>query len=54
MASGSSLRAAATLEVIDPSTERSVGVISLGSRADLDRAVAAARQAFAGLRAMVA
>jgi aldehyde dehydrogenase (NAD+) len=39
---------AKTLEVIDPSTERSVGVISLGSRADLDRAVAAARQAFAG------
>ena len=39
---------AATLEVIDPSTERSVGVISLGSRADLDRAVAAARRAFTG------
>jgi aldehyde dehydrogenase (NAD+) len=36
-----------TLEVIDPSTERSVGVISLGTRADLDDAVAAARQAFA-------
>ncbi|MBH2078543.1 MAG: aldehyde dehydrogenase family protein [Pseudomonadales bacterium] len=39
---------AATVEVIDPSTERSVGVISLGSRADLDRAVAAARRAFTG------
>ena len=36
-----------TLEVIDPSTERSAGVISLGTRADLDDAVAAARQAFA-------
>ncbi|MCK1790998.1 aldehyde dehydrogenase family protein [Pseudomonas violetae] len=39
-------RGGSTLEVIDPSTERSVGVISLGTRADLDDAVAAARQAF--------
>lgn len=35
-----------TLEVIDPSTERSIGAISLGTRADLDRAVAAAKRAF--------
>lgn len=38
--------AAQTLEVIDPSTERAIGAISLGSRADLDQAVAAARRAF--------
>lgn len=36
-----------TLQVIDPSTERSIGAISLGTRADLDRAVAAAKRAFA-------
>lgn len=35
-----------TLEVIDPSTEGAIGVISLGTRADLDLAVAAARRAF--------
>lgn len=35
-----------TLQVIDPSTERSIGSISLGIRADLDRAVAAAKHAF--------
>lgn len=35
-----------TLEIIDPTTERSIGAISLGSRADLDLAVAAARRAF--------
>lgn len=35
-----------TLEVIDPASERSIGAISLGSRADLDLAVAAARRAF--------
>ncbi|MDG9423090.1 aldehyde dehydrogenase family protein, partial [Streptococcus pneumoniae] len=35
-----------TLAVIDPSTEGAIGVISLGSRADLDLAVAAARRAF--------
>lgn len=37
-----------TLQVIDPSTERSIGTISLGTRADLDLAVAAAKRAFAG------
>ncbi|MCX2898861.1 aldehyde dehydrogenase family protein [Pseudomonas mandelii] len=37
----------ATLEVINPSTERSVGAISLGTPADLESAVAAARRAFA-------
>lgn len=36
-----------TLEVIDPSTERSISAISLGTRADLDLGVAAARRAFA-------
>jgi aldehyde dehydrogenase (NAD+) len=35
-----------SLEVIDPSTERCIGAITLGTRADLDRAVAAARRAF--------
>jgi len=34
------------LEVIDPSTEEPVGVISLGGQADTDRAVAAAQAAF--------
>ncbi len=36
----------ATLEVIDPSTEQPFATISLGSKADVDRAVAAARGAF--------
>lgn len=35
-----------TMEVIDPSTESPVARISLGSAADVDRAVAAARSAF--------
>jgi aldehyde dehydrogenase (NAD+) len=35
-----------TLDVIDPATERPAGQISLGSAADVDRAVAAARAAF--------
>ncbi|MFP1630180.1 aldehyde dehydrogenase family protein [Zhengella sp. ZM62] len=35
------------LEVIDPATEEPCAVISLGSRADVDKAVAAARRAFA-------
>jgi aldehyde dehydrogenase (NAD+) len=35
-----------TLDVINPATERSAGQISLGSTADVDRAVAAARKAF--------
>jgi aldehyde dehydrogenase (NAD+) len=35
-----------TLEVIDPSTERAIAAISLGTRADLDLGVAAARHAF--------
>ncbi|MCZ0960542.1 aldehyde dehydrogenase family protein [Paracoccus sp. EF6] len=34
------------LEVIDPSTEEAVAVISLGDQADTDRAVAAAKAAF--------
>lgn len=38
---------ATDLEVIDPSTEEAVAVISLGDRADTDRAVAAAKAAFA-------
>lgn len=37
----------ATLPVIDPSTEEAFTEISLGSAADVDRAVAAARRAFA-------
>lgn len=35
------------LEVIDPATEEPCAVISLGSRADVDKAVVAARRAFA-------
>ena len=35
-----------TLDVINPATEAVAGVISLGSRTDVDRAVAAARRAF--------
>ena len=35
-----------TLEVIDPSTECAIASISLGTRADLDLGVAAARRAF--------
>ena len=35
-----------TLDVIDPATEEPIGRISLGSAADVDRAVAAARRAF--------
>jgi len=35
-----------TLEVINPATEAVAGVIALGSRTDVDRAVAAARRAF--------
>lgn len=34
------------LSVIDPSTEQQIGEIALGSEADVDRAVAAARRAF--------
>ena len=35
-----------TLEVINPTTEQAIGRISLGSAADVDKAVAAARRAF--------
>ena len=35
-----------TMDVIDPSTEEPIGRISLGSAADVDRAVAAAQAAF--------
>lgn len=38
---------ACDLEVINPATEQPAAVISLGAAADLDRAVAAARRAFA-------
>ena len=34
------------LEVVDPSTEENCAVISLGSQADTDKAVKAARDAF--------
>src|SRR5690606_19765809 len=37
---------ARTLEVINPATEQPSGTISLGSQADVDKAVAAARRAF--------
>jgi acyl-CoA reductase-like NAD-dependent aldehyde dehydrogenase len=37
---------AKTLDVINPATEQAVGTISLGSAADVDKAVAAARRAF--------
>jgi len=40
--------AADDLEVIDPSTEEAVAVISLGGQADTDAAVAAAKRAFPG------
>ncbi len=40
--------AANDLEVIDPSTEEPVAVISLGGQADTDAAVAAAKRAFPG------
>ena len=35
-----------SLDVINPATEEAYGRISLGSAADVDRAVAAARRAF--------
>ncbi|MBN36110.1 MAG: hypothetical protein CMM46_15305 [Rhodospirillaceae bacterium] len=35
-----------TLDVVDPATEQAVGVISLGTPDDLDKAVRAARCAF--------
>jgi aldehyde dehydrogenase (NAD+) len=38
--------APATLEVFNPATDAVLGLVSLGSAADLDRAVAAARKAF--------
>src|SRR5271157_624857 len=37
----------ATLDVIDPSTEQAFTRISLGSKADVDKAVGAAKAAFA-------
>ncbi|ARQ61936.1 UNVERIFIED_ORG: hypothetical protein GGD48_004401 [Rhizobium etli] len=36
-----------TCEVIDPCTEQSIGTIALGSAADAEKTVAAARRAFA-------
>ena len=38
----------AELQVINPATDEPAGVISLGSAADVDAAVAAARRAFQG------
>ena len=38
---------ARTMDVINPATEQAVGTISIGSAADADRAVMAARKAFA-------
>ncbi len=35
-----------TLDVINPATEQSIGRIAMGAKADVDRAVAAARKAF--------
>ncbi len=35
-----------SIDVIDPASERALGQVSLGSAADVDRAVAAARRAF--------
>ncbi len=40
--------AANDLEVLNPATEKPVAVISMGTAADIDRAVAAAKTAFAG------
>ncbi|MDM9624210.1 aldehyde dehydrogenase family protein [Rhizobium sp. S96] len=40
--------AANDLEVLNPATEKPVAVISMGTAADIDRAVAAAKMAFAG------
>ena len=37
---------AKSLDVVNPATEAAVGTISLGSAADVDKAVAAARRAF--------
>ncbi len=37
---------AKTLDVIDPSTEQPFATISIGAKADVDRAVAAAKRAF--------
>ncbi|MEK1867098.1 MAG: aldehyde dehydrogenase family protein, partial [Ensifer adhaerens] len=34
------------LEVLNPATEKPVAVISMGTAADIDRAVAAAKKAF--------
>jgi hypothetical protein len=39
------------LDVINPADEQAFAVISLGSAADVDKAVSAARKAFAALRA---
>jgi aldehyde dehydrogenase (NAD+) len=36
----------ATLDVVDPATERAFTTIAVGSKADVDKAVAAARRAF--------
>jgi aldehyde dehydrogenase (NAD+) len=43
--------APARLDVVDPSTEQPFTAISLGTRADVDRAAAAAKGAFAGFSA---
>ena len=38
---------AGSIEVVNPATERVLGSIAAGNAADVDRAVAAARRAFA-------
>ena len=37
---------AKTIDVINPATEEPIGQVSLGSKADVDKAVKAARRAF--------
>lgn len=42
------VKSKATLDVVNPATEESIGKIALGDQADVDAAVAAARRAFNG------
>jgi aldehyde dehydrogenase (NAD+) len=43
---GELVTGSATLDVVNPATEETIGHISFGTRADVDKAVAAARRAF--------
>jgi aldehyde dehydrogenase (NAD+) len=45
---GGSLSGAALIEVINPATEQSVASVPLGTSADAEKAIAAARAAFPG------